>query len=140
MEIISPEKKNDKIVWIIIITQIIEYGVNTWQKWMDARNRTLYPQVQFWLVKKIKTVPKGKENLLQKKMSSSPLASSLFPSSLSTLSAHNHGRSRSFCVSRKEQCLRVRAAKLPEGVNLLFYFPTNQYLKTKQTACCVVII
>lgn len=81
---------------------------------------------------------KGKENLLQKKMSSSPLASSLF-FSLSTLSAHKHGRSWNFCVSRKEQCLRVRAAKLPEGVNPLFYFPTNQYLKTKQTACCVVI-
>ena len=70
-----------------------------------------------------KDCPKGREKLLQKKMSSSPLSSSLFPSSLSTLSAHNHGRSRNFCVSRKEQCLRVRAAKLPEGVNLYSLFP-----------------
>ncbi|KAL0783822.1 hypothetical protein Bca101_000067 [Brassica carinata] len=77
-----------------------------------------------------------KENLLQKKMSSSPLASSLFPSSLSTLSAHNHGRSRSFCVSRKEQCLRVRAAKLPEGMIVPKVQPKSQpaFLGFTQTA------
>ncbi|KAG2335033.1 hypothetical protein Bca52824_006213 [Brassica carinata] len=51
-------------------------------------------------------------------MSSTPLlSSSLFPSSLSTLSAHgHHGRSRSFCARRKQQCPRVEAAKLPDGV------------------------
>ncbi|WZZ37620.1 hypothetical protein YC2023_033879 [Brassica napus] len=69
-------------------------------------------------------------------MSSSPLASSLFPSSLSTLSAHNHGRSRSFCVSRKEQCLRVRAAKLPEGMIVPKVQPKSQpaFLGFTQTA------
>ncbi|CAN7113563.1 unnamed protein product [Brassica rapa subsp. narinosa] len=76
-----------------------------------------------------------KENLLQKKMSSSPLASSLF-FSLSTLSAHKHGRSWNFCVSRKEQCLRVRAAKLPEGVIVPKVQPKSQpaFLGFTQTA------
>ncbi|WZY79911.1 hypothetical protein YC2023_026295 [Brassica napus] len=74
-------------------------------------------------------------NMNDKKMSSSPLASSLF-FSLSTLSAHKHGRSRNFCVSRKEQCLRVRAAKLPEGVIVPKVQPKSQpaFLGFTQTA------
>ncbi|KAH0931000.1 hypothetical protein HID58_008117 [Brassica napus] len=71
-----------------------------------------------------------------KNMSSSPLASSLFPSPLSTLSAHKHGRSRNFCVSRKEQCLRVRATRLPEGMIVPKVQPKSQpaFLGFTQTA------
>ncbi|ESQ40131.1 hypothetical protein EUTSA_v10015070mg [Eutrema salsugineum] len=58
-------------------------------------------------------------------MSSSPLSSSLFLP-LSNLSAHVHGRSRNLCFGRKHQCLRVRAAKLPEGVIVPKVEPKSQ--------------
>ncbi|KAJ0235068.1 Light-harvesting complex-like protein OHP1 [Hirschfeldia incana] len=69
-------------------------------------------------------------------MSSSPLSSSLLPSSLSTLSAHGHGRSRNFCLRRKQHCLFVRAAKLPEGVIVPKVQPKSQpaFLGFTQTA------
>ncbi|VVB12916.1 unnamed protein product [Arabis nemorensis] len=68
-------------------------------------------------------------------MSSSPLSSSLFLP-LSTLSVHGHGRSQNLCFSRKQQCFRVRAAKLPEGVIVPKVEPKSQpaFLGFTQTA------
>ncbi|CAA7061778.1 unnamed protein product [Microthlaspi erraticum] len=69
-------------------------------------------------------------------MSTLPLSTSLLPP-LQTFSAHGHGLSRNLCFYRKKQSyLRVRAAKLPEGVILPKVQPKSQpaFLGFTQTA------
>ncbi|XP_010423898.1 PREDICTED: light-harvesting complex-like protein OHP1, chloroplastic isoform X2 [Camelina sativa] len=68
-------------------------------------------------------------------MSSSPLSSTLFYP-LSTLSLQGHGRMQNLCISRKQQPLIVRAAKLPDGVIFPKVQPKSQpaFLGFTQTA------